>query len=413
MAAAGNPWDDEARHEWEREGYAVDVDSDEEELDPATAAAQEMLDHLVDLYLTSVISAKSLCLLCHWASKAGITHPDVIRYAAKPTKHSGNYQKHLNTAMGFDDMLRNFDTISVPAYPRGGVGRGLLDLPLRAPHALLHDELRQNESVGFKLQEMVDNMVLPPCYFANPIVKASTAGSLPVPFALYCDGVQYSKNDSVIGLWLHNLVTESRGLVTIIRKSVMCQCGCRGWCTWYPILSWLRWSFQHLAEGTFPERTWLGGAFPEGSESARVVGENMDSTAVLLYCKGDWLELCERFGFPSPLSGGRPCFCCSAIGDQLYEPEGVSLVEQPWFTNDAESFERAASRCEQITIVSQEHREGLNSILKYDKRSHGLHGLALVADFPELGLLKGDRLEPSEKLLDIDCFLLCLHRPFL
>ena len=135
-----------------------------------------------------------------------------------------------------------------------------------------------------------------------------------------------------------------------------------------------------LAEGTFPERSWPGGAFPEGSESARVAGERMESTAVLLYCKGDWLEFCERFGFPSPTSAGRLCFCCSAIDDQLYQPESVSLIEQPWFTNDADSYDRAASRCEQITIVCAEHRDFLVDILKYDKRSHVWHGLASVAD---------------------------------
>ena len=88
-----HPWE-EAAHPWEAAEYSAgspDSDSDLE-VDPATAAATELLDHLVDLYLTSTISARSLCSLCFWAAKAGICHEDFSRYAHKPDDpNSGNY----------------------------------------------------------------------------------------------------------------------------------------------------------------------------------------------------------------------------------------------------------------------------------------------------------------------------------
>ena len=40
-------------------------------------------------------------------------------------------------------------------------------------------------------------------------------------------------------------------------------------------------------------------------------------------------------------------------------------------------------------------------LLKYDKRSDGARGRAVVADVPMLRLRAGDRLEPSDELRDI------------
>ena len=39
--------------------------------------------------------------------------------------------------------------------------------------------------------------------------------------------------------------------------------------------------------------------------------------------------------------------------------------------------------------------------LFYDTKSNGSHGRALRVDVPQLGLLKGDRLEPSFSLADV------------
>ena len=39
--------------------------------------------------------------------------------------------------------------------------------------------------------------------------------------------------------------------------------------------------------------------------------------------------------------------------------------------------------------------------LKYDKKKQGSHGRALQRDFPALGLLAGDRVEPSPQLPNV------------
>eukprot|EP00969_Alexandrium_andersonii_P153658 6794654-Alexandrium_andersonii.AAC.1 len=102
-----------------------------------------------------------------------------------------------------------------------------MELPFRPPHELLHDELVEDGSVLLKLQEQVDEGLLPPAYAEHPVVRE--ADSPVVPLAVYMDGVAYSQTDSAVGIWLVNLVSNARHMVGLVRKSITCKCGCRGW----------------------------------------------------------------------------------------------------------------------------------------------------------------------------------------
>lgn len=275
---------------------------------------------------------------------------------------------------------------------------------MRPPHELLEDELEEDDTMAFKTQEMIDRGRLPPSYFENPVVRASAADSPPIPLALYQDGVQYSKSDTVVGFWLINLVTGSRSMITMVRKSILCQCGCRGWDTMWPILASIRWSLESCARGEYPRADFLGRDFAGGSNAAALAGQPLRSKAIVLQLKGDWAEFCERFGYPSPKSVGRPCFCCNAHSNDRYSPAPISLVEQPWVTNTEDSFRRATELCEIRCCLRSIDFDVLVNLMQYDKRAYGKHGLVLQRDYAPLNLLKGDRLEPSYNLPDVNDF---------
>jgi hypothetical protein len=62
----------------------------------------------------------------------------------------------------------------------------------------------------------------------------------------------------------------------------------------------------------------------------------------------------------------------------------------------------ACADCEiTVVITTAEHKSKLRAMLFYDRRPHGAHGRALRDDMPIFGLLKGDRLEPSQTLQNI------------
>jgi hypothetical protein len=69
---------------------------------------------------------------------------------------------------------------------------------------------------------------------------------------LFVDGVPYSHTDGVVGFWVINTVTEKRVLVAAMRTQLACSCGCRGWCNYHAILSFLAWSFRCLGKGGYP-----------------------------------------------------------------------------------------------------------------------------------------------------------------
>eukprot|EP00969_Alexandrium_andersonii_P208806 9222059-Alexandrium_andersonii.AAC.1 len=292
-------------HSWEDVGYSDSSMDEDPERNPE-AAATLFLDELVGLYLESRISAQHLCTLCWWARKAGMVGSLVEEYAVRPGQSGGNYQRHLDRVMGFDAVQNQMYPVACPVHPRGqAFGRKVEDIPFRPPHELLHDELVEDGSVLLKLQEQIDSGALPPANDAHPVVREADVPV--VPLAVYMDGVAYSQTDSVVGVWLVNLVSNARHMVGLVRKSITCACGCRGWCTFFPILEFLRWSLWALAMGVFPAAGPGDRPFPASDDRRRdLAGRPLRAKAAVLYCKGDWVEFCGRFGFPGHASKNRP-----------------------------------------------------------------------------------------------------------
>ena len=66
---------------------------------------------------------------------------------------------------------------------------------------------------------------------SHPPDSHGTRGTDVHPLALYVDGVRHTKRDGVIGFFIYSLVTPRRHLCVAVRKSDLCRCGCRGWCS--------------------------------------------------------------------------------------------------------------------------------------------------------------------------------------
>ena len=258
-ASGRNPWDvdgvlggpPDVRDLEDGENSDSDLELSEED-----QAAHDFVEVLTDLYFSSTISAKTLCVLCHYAQTAGIKHERLHAYAFAPTTRtgkdteSGNFQKHLNVFMGLYEAKRNLHNLRVPGSSRLDLGRGIVDMPVRAPHEVVEQEVQADPQLVYKTQELVMGDQLPPSYHNHPVVVGSPEP--PIPYALYSDAVPYSKVDSAIGFWLCNIVTGSRHIVAIMRKAQLCKCGCKGWCSFWPVLEFLRWSLAAMGKGEHP-----------------------------------------------------------------------------------------------------------------------------------------------------------------
>ena len=383
---------------WEADAYGPS-DSDDDQASEAERAADQFLEEMVSLYLESVLSARMFCILCYHAAKAGMAGSRVEEYGMKPGAHSGNYQKHLDAKLGLGEEKARLYWLKVPCSKKGSVEKSTMRMALKPVHELVESSVEANPALPDLLAEAKAKGSLPPCYDHHPVVRSSPAPVL--PFALYMDGLQYSLVDTVIGIWLVNLLTGARQVIGLVRKRILCACGCRGRDTFFAIMAWLRWSLRVAASGYHPMMRHDGAPFEGDALRQEVAGSPLRMRSAILFMKGDWAEFCERFGFPTSAHALRPCFCCSVSpGDAMYDPAGISLSVQPWVANTDADFERAFLRCERRVVLTPElHREILQ-ILFYDRRRGGANGRALARDLPDAGLLAGDRLEPCDSLPD-------------
>ena len=356
------------------------------------------LDLLVDQYLASVISAATLCSVCYFAGLAGMPG-EVAKYGVKPGQATGNYQKHLDSVMGFDFLKKHCYIVVAPGYPRGLATRHKMDIPTRPAHELLAEEIAGDSSILFRAREQVEKKELPNCYYNHPVVQSS---EIVVPIGIYMDGVPYSQHDSAVGMWIVNLTTNARHVCAIIRKSIVCQCGCRGRDTFHQVMLFLRWCLCSLACGIYPDLRHDGKPFgPSDIHRAECAGKPLGFKAAVLWIKGDWAEFCDRFGFPSHGSRMRPCFCCNVLGGLImFDPTGISLLDVPWRPSTDEDYENAAVRCEIRVLLARHDWDIIRIILAYDKRKDGSHGLALTRNYMPLSLVAADRVEPTETMGD-------------
>ena len=116
-----------------------------------------------------------------------------------------------------------------------------------------------------------------------------------VPLALFLDGVRYTsmiagRAGTVLGFCLTNLVTEKRYWVGGVRSGDTCRCGCRGWCTLFPLLNSLKWMIAQLAQGKRFDRRHDGSAYDADDpleQIRRTKGDRLGFRAAVIWVKGD------------------------------------------------------------------------------------------------------------------------------
>ena len=283
------------------------------------------------LYDLSKISAEDVTDLCYYAAKSGM--PGEVHHLGKKPG-SGNYTRHLQDALGWTEEQSNMYKLEAPGYDSNNLGRGLVTFAADPLHERLAKRFEE-PGARERLLNAIENTELPKSYYDHPVVL-STAD--PVwPYGIYLDGIAYSNTDSAVGIWLVDLITKKRDVLMVVRKRICCRCGCLGYCTFFIVLLFLQWGMEALKLGEYPSRR-HDGAFwhdPEDNLRASLGGTRLLFKACCLQLRGDWAEFCERLGFPTPSSGMRPCFCCSAFGQNMYSIAGCTLDRLPdeWYLN--------------------------------------------------------------------------------
>ena len=267
-------------------------------------------------------------------------------------------------------------------------------------HESLDIEFAGNVDLLALLEEAKANNTLPKSYFTHPVVLEAPANIPTYPIAIYLDGISFSRTDSVLGIWAYCLLTQKRHCLIPLRKSELCRCGCRKWCSLWPAWQMMLWSSVCMQTGVFPTARHDGSPWAASDEErARKAGDSLTWRGAIVYIKGDWSEFANSLGFSPWNHTFDPCMLCFASQATLFRTTGLGPLSFPHRLREWPQYDDSCKVCEVVRVVTEEDRRVLLGSMQYDKRPKGGHGRCLRMDV--LGLNQHDRLEPSLSLPDV------------
>ena len=152
---------------------------------------------------------------------------------------------------------------------------------------------------------------------------------------------------------MYSLLTGKRHLCIALRASEMRHCGCLGWCTVYPVMLWLRWSFQAMAEAKWPDSRHDGLSFAaQDAEVRQAMASKPLIKATLVHILGDWAEIAHTWGFPDWSHVIHPCFCCFAVRDDLFLLGNMSVITDPFPSKTHADYQKACQLCEMHVVIA-------------------------------------------------------------
>ena len=245
-------WESHAHDSWDRgSDCASDSAESTASVDDSCTAGAMLFELLVDLKLQGLASAKNVCLIAYWATLAGAV--GVSALAQKPGVQSGQYGRRFDKAVGIDRKLASHYELEVPTYRKFDACRSTLKLPCVPGHESLFEEVSMfADDLKTQAKDKFDAFKFPPAFIEHPVRTSAADGELVLPIAIYIDGIAFAKRDSVTGFFFVNLLSGQRHLCCTLRKTASCTCGCRKWCTLWPVFKMLHWSSKALAEGVWP-----------------------------------------------------------------------------------------------------------------------------------------------------------------
>ena len=169
-----------------------------------------------------------------------------------------------------------------------------------------------------------------------------------------------------------------------------------------------------MHDGSYPRERHDGATWQGHRDGIRAAfaGRKTKRRFRVMHTKGDWSEFCTTLGFPNWNSSTRPCLKRNAHPGNMFDFGAASPLSLPWVSTTQADYLAACQRCEVlVTLRNALQRDQILGVLAYDKRPTGARGRALTAAIPAMGLLVGDRLEPSAGLRDTGALELLVTFP--
>ena len=198
------------------------------------AMGDKLLEFLERKVLSGQLTAVDMCVVAHYVTGSG--GKGLEDFDMDPATAEKHASEHCELILGKKFKKTNLRNLEVPAYTKKGCMRTKMNIAVRLPSVILaekYDDLNHVEPAG------ADPSILS-IYGSHPVVKKGLETGIHwsriLALALYWDGVKYTSRDSFVGIFMTDYRTMEPALLALWRKSDVCNCGCRGWCTIFPIL---------------------------------------------------------------------------------------------------------------------------------------------------------------------------------
>lgn len=163
------------------------------------------------------LSAKQVCVLMFWASKAG--NDAATQYVLHPHATTGHYARQLRGALGHLGSNAFYDR-QVPSQRKHDSEHSSKTLACMPLHEQVGINLQMGVGNRTRLRDDFENAHMPPAYTTHPVVShRGPSGERLLPIVLLIDAVPYSLTGSVIGFWGVNLLSKQRFLYAAFRKT--------------------------------------------------------------------------------------------------------------------------------------------------------------------------------------------------
>ena len=184
--------------------------------DDALKAGQELRNLLIDRYIKGRLVAEDLTLISWYHTKAG--GAGLRDFALSPDRKSG-FSDHVKVVLAREFPAPPMYHVDVPVYEKLSCARNLLDIPLRLPTQAISEIL---DGAG-EPSDMVDHSaeMWGELFTEHPVVQDAINKGIPWhkirPLGLYTDAVPFTKNESFVGISIHDLRSGIKILCCTIR----------------------------------------------------------------------------------------------------------------------------------------------------------------------------------------------------
>ena len=208
------------------------------------------------------------------------------------------------------------------------------------PHTKVLPETSRSRQILLKSQSRtIQAEPWKKAYERHPLVQSASREERTriLPVGLYMDARQLAKRDSLLVFTAHIQPSRTRHLALAIRKSSMCDCGCRGWCslflcTYSSCAALCRW---RQVKTIRPDTMCLYGRPKQSIERHR-------HEAFVMDIQGGWAGFALKWWFPTWSSMHHPCFACN-----------MTLQDKTdgWVGRTMDDYINCCASCEVWTVI--------------------------------------------------------------